>query len=471
MSKVNLTRQQESELPALISMRFINQSTDYQQGVQYARRMSTHSAQQVNIDSAIVFGDTEAKAVVDKLMYDLWVARDTISFQLPRKYAFIDPTDIIVLSDAESSFYFTLRVSKKNESRNGAIELECVATHAPVYMQNSATSIGTVVPQGNTMSSGTIAYLLDLPVLRDHDEGVGYYIAMGGIAASWAGGAIYESFDDGATYSVIDTGTIPATIGVSSSLLPNSPETNTVDTVNTLDVIVNNGDLATITFDAMLNGGNLCALKSGDGWEVFQFQTAELLPTVGVDTRSRYRLSNFLRGRYGTEWAMAGHATSDAFVLLDARTIRRVPLSSAYIGIPLKYKIVTLGQMLGMPAPIVVTNKGVSLKPYSPSILGGGRNDALDVTLNWTRRTRIGGTWRDYVDVPLSEDSEIYDIEITDSTRAVVKRTIRVTDAESLVYTAAQQTTDFGSTQATVYFTVYQISSTIGRGYPAQGTI
>ena len=43
-------------------------------------------------------------------------------------------------------------------------------------------------------------------------------------------------------------------------------------------------------------------------------------------------------------------------------------------------------------------------------------------------------------------------------------RTISVT-AETASYTAAQQTTDFGSTQSTIYFKVYQVSAQVGRGY------
>jgi len=36
-------------------------------------------------------------------------------------------------------------------------------------------------------------------------------------------------------------------------------------------------------------------------------------------------------------------------------------------------------------------------------------------------------------------------------------------------YTAAQQTSDFGGVQSTVYWRVYQLSSVFGRGYGADG--
>jgi hypothetical protein len=40
----------------------------------------------------------------------------------------------------------------------------------------------------------------------------------------------------------------------------------------------------------------------------------------------------------------------------------------------------------------------------------------------------------------------------------------------SAVYASADQTTDFGGAQSTIAVRVYQISATIGRGFPGEGT-
>lgn len=71
------------------------------------------------------------------------------------------------------------------------------------------------------------------------------------------------------------------------------------------------------------------------------------------------------------------------------------------------------------------------------------------------------------VDIPLSEAVESYSIDIyaPDSPHTIV-RTIAAS-TPTATYTAAQQSTDFGSDSAGhLLLAVYQISATVGRGYP-----
>ena len=84
------------------------------------------------------------------------------------------------------------------------------------------------------------------------------------------------------------------------------------------------------------------------------------------------------------------------------------------------------------------------------------------------RRTRFGGVWTDGADVPLNEESERYEVDILDGPDVV--RTISAT-SPAANYTAAQQTADFGSAQASVAVKVFQISATVGRGWPAAATL
>jgi hypothetical protein len=90
--------------------------------------------------------------------------------------------------------------------------------------------------------------------------------------------------------------------------------------------------------------------------------------------------------------------------------------------------------------------------------------------LTWSRRTRLSKNFSSG-NVPLGETTESYED---------VSHEQHVHDGEAddhrprpatASYTSAQQVTDFGSNQATVYVRVYQISSIVGRGYPAQGSL
>ena len=61
--------------------------------------------------------------------------------------------------------------------------------------------------------------------------------------------------------------------------------------------------------------------------------------------------------------------------------------------------------------------------------------------------------------VPLNEPSEAYEVDVLDG--ASVVRTLTSTSA-SVVYTAADQVTDFGSAQSSVDVVVYQMSDVVG---------
>ena len=67
-------------------------------------------------------------------------------------------------------------------------------------------------------------------------------------------------------------------------------------------------------------------------------------------------------------------------------------------------------------------------------------------------------------DVPLAEDSEAYEVEIRDG--STVKRTL-TTSTTSVLYTAAQQTADWGAPLGpgqSLSIRIYQLSALIGRG-------
>jgi len=114
------------------------------------------------------------------------------------------------------------------------------------------------------------------------------------------------------------------------------------------------------------------------------------------------------------------------------------------------------------------TYQGVNLECLSPVYFYGYVVDATsDWSFSWIRRSRTDGEWRDLVDVGLGETTEAYELDIfTDNTYTTVKRTITAT-TQTCLYTSAQQVADFGSNQANVYAQVRQMSSIVGRGYPA----
>jgi hypothetical protein len=64
--------------------------------------------------------------------------------------------------------------------------------------------------------------------------------------------------------------------------------------------------------------------------------------------------------------------------------------------------------------------------------------------------------------------TESYEIDVMNGSTVV--RTLTAT-TNSKQYTAAQQTTDFGSPQASITLNLYQISARVGRGYARSATL
>jgi hypothetical protein len=124
-----------------------------------------------------------------------------------------------------------------------------------------------------------------------------------------------------------------------------------------------------------------------------------------------------------------------------------------------------LGDPAYLEAHHAFTGRG--LEPLSPVHLEGTRSGD-DLALSWVRRTRIGGDSWEAAEVPLGEDFERYEIDVLDG--AAVKRTI-LSDIPSALYTAAEQTADFGAPQSSVSLRVYQMSAVAGRGTPRTATL
>jgi hypothetical protein len=280
-------------------------------------------------------------------------------------------------------------------------------------------------------------------------------------ATSWGGCVVYASADGGTTYASVLTLTAETTIGETTNALGTFAGGNIPDELNSVNVSLRRGSLASTTYSGLLAGVNMAVIAD----EILFFRDATL------ETDGTYTLRGFLRGRRGSEYAMAGHAAHDRFVLVNVSTMGRVAQSTADIGIEKLYKAVTSGMSLAGVTAQAFTNEGCGLKPYAPVHLGGGRDASNNATLTAVRRNRISGEWRNSVEVPMSEATEAYEWDIfTDSSHATVLRTL-TSSTPSVAYSAASQTADGITPGNPIYFGVAQMSAVVGRGHMAYGSI
>lgn len=458
---ITLTRAQEVELPNAVSVRYIAQQYDYQQGTQLKKRRIGRSQHTVTLDLPIALSNNTAVRLAQILMDNAWTERTRYSSALAIDSIALDPADVITVNLDDGSSH-VIRLTKVDFGAPGLLRLEGVAEDAANYTSDATALVDSVPVQPFFPISNTRLVLLDAPMLQDIDNNAGFYYAMAGYGAGWDGAILYKSIDGGATYAPLDAMANAAAIGSASTALPSGPVT-IWDNGSSVTVFLTQGTLASDTELNVLAGKNAAFLGAHGRWELIQWQTA----TLNGD--GSYTLSKLLRGRKGTEHAIGSHAIGDTFVALTLTTIDRAAMATSEIGVQRHFKAVSVGQNLQNATAQAFTNAAVALECYSPVNLKGTRVASGDLTITWIRRTRADGEWRDTVDVPLFETSELYDLEILNG--GTVVRTWTDLTAASQVYTSAQQVTDFGSNQAAVSVKVYQKSSLVGRGYPGAATI
>jgi hypothetical protein len=294
----------------------------------------------------------------------------------------------------------------------------------------------------------------DWPKLFDNDPEFALYLAGGG-ANGWLGGSIYRSDDGGQSY--VDDADFPigSTIGTAVSALGSGPWW-ALDRGNTVNVALvdTTRQLNSVTEQQVMEGTANAAMLGG---ELIQFVNAAL------QGNGSYLLDTLYRGRRGTEWAISGHSIGETFVLLDP-TLVYDQLAAGDIGIQRVFKPLNFKQDISTAAAENHTYAGLCMKPWAPTFIAGNRDASGNLTITWQRRSRIGDTWLATGDPLLGETAESYVIQMWNDAATAVVATYTAT-TNSLSYSAAQQTTDFGAVKWGLNVAICQVSGYVGNGY------
>lgn len=464
---VETVRTQTVDLPRRLRVHYAQAAMNYEPGEQAASRLSSGAEEVRDVELAVAMGDTKAAQIADAVLYDLWVSRNTHRIILDQSHLALEPGDAITMPlDGRQE---RVRIVSMDYAIPGLMRIECVGDDDGVYQ---SYAVGASAAYAGT-GGGTIAtrgtpemVLLDLPLLRDSDNDAGYYAAIHSVGGTiWSGAGVYRSPDGGATYELVATTTEEATVGSLVSALPDGP-TSIVDEGNELVVELDSGELESISEVSLLAGLNAAAIGADGRWEVIQFRDATL-----AGSPPTWTLTGLLRGRRGTEWAVGMSQAGDKFVLLDS-ALMRVPMNLSALGAPREHKGVLSGTTLDSVTAVSFAGDGVALEPFSVVDVTGDRSSG-DLVISWIRRGRIGTELAGSgVDIPLSEETEAYEIDVLDGgSPETVLRTL-TSSTQSVTYTDAQQTADFGSpVPESVTVRIYQMSAAAGRGYPSEATI
>lgn len=460
-----LTQANELEVPSQVALTYSDIDSDHQTDTQISDRLISSMESTSAVTLPLGFTASEAKAIVDKMLFDsAWRLRAT--FSLPLRYTRLEPTDVATVTASDGSTY-RLRITRRKEER-GVLTFDGVIDDATILTQAGTTSTGIGAQSTVAALPDTTLELMDIPMLTDAQDTPGVYCAVMGSNDQWTLAALYESVDN-STYVINDTITDQTAIGMCSTTLGDWTGGNVFDTKNTVTVSTGSTQtLSSYSRDTILTGAAPGYLI---GSEIIYAMTATLV-SPGV-----YTLSNLLRGRKGTEWAIATHGPSERFVELGVDGVRFLQLQAGALGALRYYKAPSAGQVLSAITAESITPVANNLKPYSPVDARVDRSAGVnaDHIITWKRRTRLSTrlTGSLAISAPLGEASESYVIQFfTSGANAIAGTPIAgtvTTTEQSYTYTDALRTTH-GTSDSVLYMRIMQVSATVGNGQPLIAT-
>ncbi len=452
---VNVTRKQWFDLPDRIDLVFPDYGNEYDFSTESGNRSVLPTNNSKTVQTNVVLTSVDAKTIAEVFLDTAWQEKFLFSFNTYLKHAYLEPGDVITLTYYNRNWLIRLT---KVKTTGSVLELEGISSDIGTYSQPQVTGSTSRPVVTVSFADDTTLVILDIPLVNEASDVPGYFVAVRKLSTdiNWRYADIYKSTNN-VSFASDQTIGLSSISGTANTILPSPPSTIYPDLSSVVTVTLGGGTLASNTLDNLLNGSNAAVL----GDELLQFTTATL---IGPST---YTLSGFLRGRRGTEWATGTHQIGERFVLLGSEVANR-DISSGEIGAQIYLKAVSNGQTESDVTATAFTPASIRLKPFSPVEIKGTRDVSNNLTITWVRRSRIGGEWKDLIDVPLGEASESYQVDIMNGSTVV--RTLTST-SPTASYSAANQTTDFGSPQSSLTVKVYQMSATVGRGTAGTATV
>lgn len=457
---LKLSREMDSQLPAKITIKYLDAVREYDIAEQSSVRINTDAVNESTTELALVMSADEAAGLAETLRERGWLERTSFEFTLPQAYLYLEPSDVITVTTEDADYQ--LIINEIETTQDGRLEVKAVPNAASIFNPNATGGEGKE-PGGTIGVPGPSLFVpLDIPVV---DEGLqnrlGFVGVMTGYTDGWPGGVLYRSPDAGQTWVDIQGWAAKCTVGTAAEVL--SQHAGYLIDQTEIPVSAISGELVSVTREQMISGANYCAYGADGRWEIVRFQDAELQPD------GSYLVSNWVRGDKGTEWATGLHEVGDWLILLDDPDNVFITMATESLTLERLYRAITQRDTIDSGEDVTFAYRGVNLEPLSAIDASGERDGSGNLTVDFTRRSRLTSSWwTTGVTAPVGEFAEAYEIDVLDGSTVV--RTITAA-APLFVYSAADQTTDFGSPQSDILFRIYQLSDVVGRGYVYEVTL
>ncbi|HWA00167.1 MAG TPA: glycoside hydrolase/phage tail family protein [Caulobacterales bacterium] len=435
-------RTDAAETPIEARVRFLDGARDYLIGSVSARRLDRAEGGVETLEAPLVLETEAAEMLAQRLLAARRAEGESVRFDLGPAQLALEPGDRVTFPWSAEVF----EIARIEDAETRVIEA-----------QRALGDIGAALNAGDPATPPTPTHaptpafsVLDLPPLPGAEDDERPLAAV--FASPWTGGHdVYAGASDALATRrarVLQ----PAAMGELLWALWPGP-VDRWDEGNRIRIRLYGGALASVTKDALLNGANAFAIESDDGeWEIVQARNAVL---VG---EREWELSGFLRGQQGSAHAMrAPHPVGTRIVALDAR-LARVDVASHEWGEALAFVVPPAGALStdARALRLAAALPHAAARPWAPAHVRARRDASGDVTISWIRCARAGGDFWGSGEPPLGAPTESYALDILDGDD--LKRSVTVA-VPSYLYSAAEQTVDFGGAPGSIRVRVAQLDA------------
>jgi hypothetical protein len=447
------TRTPDNQLPVEAILGYRNPFAEHQSASARAVRTGAAGARQETIGFPGAMASGVAEALVADWLARRWSSRERVGFGLAAGEVEVAPGTVISLPSRDGANEYVVEAVEEGLTRRVSARQIVRMPPSPAIPALSAP------PAAVPMFGPPLALFLDLPMgpgaAAPQDQ-----FRIAAWTTPWRSQAAFAS-PESSGFTRRATLPRPATVGKLVEALRPGPE-GRIDHAATLVVALSGGELGSVSRLRVLNGANAAAIvTAAGGLEIVQFESAE---EVAPDT---WRLTGLLRGQLGTgAQAGEGAAAGSRFVLLD-EAIQPAGLSGSETGLTLNWRVGPSGRDVSPLHYTEVTAAGGvrALTPLSPVHIRGVRNGG-DLVVTWIRRGRIDADNWAAADIPLGEEAESYQVEVSPAGGPPVRSIIAAMPAWT--YPAASIAEDFAALPQAIEVSVRQISAAVGPGLPGR---
>ncbi len=431
---IAITRVDANTRPKDIRLSFIDPGRDYQAGSVYARDLLAETARIIDVQVPLMLGPSQAKYIANSTLSRALGESASSEFAVPPANLALEAGDIVQIGSDERQWQIT-DIDGLGKRSMRARQLS-PAVDAP--LQNGSEPGISSLPDWVSAPDG---FALDI---ADFSGGFRTGPLVGAILKPWAqctmrGGGGEVILNSSVRIGALLTDFAAGPIG-------------RIDYGASIDIYLPSGALSSLSNEDFLAGGNMLAAETAQGWEIFQFQNADLI------SANTYRLRGFLRGLYGSGAGAEQMISSGARIIDLGTGWENLPLSPSVRGSVIELNLGAEGR--DNPQTLELEYIGEHLRPLSPVHARAARiGDNTEIS--WIRRTRIGGDDWASVDVPLGEAQEAYEIDIVDG--GAVLATYFAQKPKFEIPTAGLEAL-YGGPNLSLELNIYQMSQTYGRG-------